>query len=371
MAAHSQVTTHRHLPGWFPLFASRLLLTALAVMLLAACQGESETVVELPTLAVLPSLTPSHTPTLTPTPSPTPTETPTATPTNTPTPTNTWTATPSVTPTNTLTSTPSITPTATSTATNTPTSTPTITNTPDRPQILSFTASATNVVANTSITLTWSTIADAARLDQLNSQGVAVQSFSVVPSGSLPVTVPGNTGRLVIYRLVAIRNAQEVNASLPITVQCATAWFFGSQFAPADAGCPTGPQAVGPGAFQSFERGFMVYVNANSLNTVYGAQNLDTRYISYANGWDGTTTYSCFGTPPSGLLPPQNMFAWAYCTTNAPIGGWSNAIGYALGNIDTGNRTIQFEDTGAIYIDSPLGVFRFSGDSNRTWRKIT
>ncbi|MBL8156339.1 MAG: hypothetical protein JNM70_19320 [Anaerolineae bacterium] len=371
MTAQPHRSSHRHLPGWLPPFAPHLVLIALAVILLGGCQGESETVAELPTLAVLPSLTPSNTPTLTPTPSPTPTETPTATPTNTLTPTSTLTVTPSVTATSTLTATPSITPTATSTATNTPTNTPTITNTPDRPQILSFTASATNVVANTSITLTWSTIADAARLDQLNAQGVAVQSFSVVPSGSLPVTVPGNTGRLVVYRLVAIRNAQEVNASLPITVQCATAWFFGSQLAPPDSGCPTGPQAVGPGAFQSFERGFMVYINANSLNTVYGAQNQDTRYISYANGWDGATTYSCFGTPPGGLFPPQNMFAWAYCTTNAPVGGWNSAIGFALGNLDSGNRIIQFEDTGAIYIDSPLGVFRFSGDASRTWRKIT
>lgn len=371
MTAQPQRSSHRHHSGWLPPFAPHVLLILLAVIVLAGCQGESETAAELPTLAVLPSLTPSDTPTLTPTSSPTPTETPTETPTNTPTPTNTWTATPSVTPTNTLTSTPSITPTATSTATNTPTSTPTITNTPDRPQILAFTASATNVVANTSITLSWSTIADAARLDQLNSQGVVVQSFSVVPSGTLPVTVPGNTGRLVVYRLAAIRNAQEVTASVPITVQCATAWFFGSQFAPPEAGCPIGPQVVGPGAFQSFERGFMIYVNANSLNTIYGAQTLDSRYISYASGWDGVTTYSCFGTPPSGLLPPQNMFAWAYCNTNAPVGGWSSAIGFALGNIDTGNRTIQFEDTGAVYIDSPLGVFRFSGDSNRTWRKIT
>jgi hypothetical protein len=192
----------------------------------------------------------------------------------------------------------------------------------------------------------------------------------VVPSGSLPITVPGNLGKLVIYRLVAIRNAQEVTFSIPITVSCSTAWFFGNQFAPPNAGCPTGAQSSGPGAFQQFERGFMIYLNVSSANRIYGGQNDGARYIEYQNGWDGSTTYSCFGTPPGGFFAPQNMFAWAYCNTNAPIGVWSSAVGWAIGNIDTNNRTIQYEDTGAFYIDSPIGVFRFTGPSTSQWTKI-
>jgi hypothetical protein len=245
------------------------------------------------------------------------------------------------------------------------------TATPNAPQILSFSASATTVVANTPITLTWNSLSDTTRIDQLNSQGALVQSFSVVPTGTLPVVVPGNTGKLVVYKLVAIRNGQEVSASLPITVQCSISWFFGDQFAPPNAGCPTAVGAIGAGAFQPFERGYMIYVNANSLNTVYGLQNQDARYISYTNGWDGTTTYSCFGTPPSGLFAPQNMFAWTYCTTNGPIGSWSSALGFATTAIDNSSRTIQFEDgTGAFYIDAPIGVFRFSGPTTANWVKI-
>lgn len=345
-------------------------------VLLAACQTQQE-VAELPTLAVLPSLTPSNTPTSTPLASPTPTNTATSTATNTLTSTNTITRTPTRTPTSTITatststSTPSAT--ATNTLTNTPvaTNTPIATNTPPGPQILSFTASATNVTANTSIVLTWNAIADTARIDQLNGQGAVVTSFAVVPAGSLPVSVPGNTGTLVVYRLVVQRGGQEANFSVAITVQCATAWFFGNQFAPPGSGCPTGPQVSGIGTFQQFERGFMLFTAANNLNTIYGAQNQDARYISYTSGWDNTTVYTCFGTPPSGLFAPQGVFGWTYCNTNAPIGGWSGAVGYAISNPDNNNRTIQFEDTGAVYIDSPIGVFRFSGASNLTWRKIT
>ncbi len=351
------------------------LFIGLTFLLLAACQPQEEAAA-LPTIAVLPSLTPSNTPTTTPS------ATSTNTPTNTPTATPTATFTPTLTPTSTITSTFTLTPTFTLTATNTvtntpvPTSTPTNTNTPvptntpPAPQILSFNANATNVTANTSIMLVWSTQSDSARIDVMNAQGQVIQNFNVVPSGSLPVTVPGNIGTLVVYRLVVFRGSAQDTRSVPITVQCSTVWFFGNQYAPPNSGCPTGPQTTGTGAFQAFERGFMIYINDSNRNTIYGAQNQDARFITYANGWDGTTTYTCFGTPTSGFVAPQNMFAWAYCKTNAPIGGWSTSVGFGTTNIDTGNRTIQFEDGGAVYIDSPLGVFRFSNASSGTWTKI-
>ncbi len=193
-----------------------------------------------------------------------------------------------------------------------------------------------------------------------------------MPTGTLPVTVPGNLGRSPVYRLVAQRGGQEVTQSLAISVTCSISWFFGDQYAPAGSGCPTAVGAIGQGAFQQFERGYMIFVNANSLNTVYGLQNDSNRYISYLNGWDGTTVETCASSPPSGLFSPQGVFNWAYCRTLAPIGSWSQQIGWAVGNINNDNRTIQFEDgTGAFYIDTPVGVFRFNGPSPNTWTKIT
>jgi hypothetical protein len=338
------------------------------LLLLVACQPEDTTV--LPTQAVLPSLTPSFTPTATPRATNTPTATNTNTPTATNTPTNTATFTPSVTVTASITPTFTQTPTFTNTPTSTATNTPIASNTPVPPQILSFTTTATTVAPNASITLSWNTSSEAARIDVQNSQGAVVQSFNVVPTGSLPVSVPGNLGRQVIYRLVAIRGGVEIGFSLPITIQCAATWFFGNEFAPPNAGCPTGPQISGPGAFQSFERGFMLYINFNSQNIIYGAQNQDTRYAAVNNGWDGVTTYTCFGTPPGGLLAPANMFAWAFCNSNAASSTWNAAIGFATQPIDTGNRTLQVEDTGAFYIDSPLGILRFGGPNNLTWSRV-
>ncbi|MEO8610834.1 MAG: hypothetical protein ABI690_23255 [Chloroflexota bacterium] len=345
----------------------------LVVIFGAACQQPTQEVGALPTVYVLPSETPTNTPTLTPTPTATSTETSTPTATNTLTPTNTVTFTPSATFTATVTATSTITPTftVTPTFTFTPTFTPLpATATPNAPQILSFAASATTVQANSSVTLTWNAIADTARIDQLNQQGAVVQSFTVVPIGQLPVTVPGNTGKVVVYRLAVQRNGQEVTLSVPVTIQCSTSWFFGDQYAPANAACPSGPSAIASGRFQSFERGYMVYVAANNLNTLYGMVNQDNRFIGSIVTWDQTTSYNCAGSAPSGKFPPLAVFDWAYCNTNAPIGSWSNALGWGTSDINKDQRTIQYETGNTVfYVDAPVGVFRLDSGTG-TWTKV-
>ncbi len=342
---------------------------AVAVLLAAACQPQDETALgALPTLAELPSLTPSDTPSRTPTPTPTasPTDTPTPTATNTGTPTLTFT--PSITVTSSVTPTFTLTPTPTATSTPTPTDTPTASATPITPEILSFTASATTAAPNTVITLAWTANADSARIDQLNQQGAVTQTFPVVPSGQLAVTVPANQGRVIVYRLVAIRSGQETSRSIPITLTCPIAWFFGNEFAPPGSGCPTALGAIGPGAFQQFERGLMIYVNANALNRIYGLQNADSRYAAFPSGWTGADPP--YDPAPPGLFQPQRMFRWAFLNTLAPVSTWQAQIGWGISAIDEGQRTIQFEEGGPFYIDSPIGVFRFSGGDQGTWTRI-
>jgi len=347
-----------------------LVILTVILVLATGCQQAAPEVGDLPTLMVLPTSTLTDMPTHTPTSTPTSTSTPTATPTNTPTPTNTLTPTPRATSTATITATATVTPTFTLTPTNTATNTPPATATPNAPQILSFTASATTVLANSSVTLSWNALADTARIDQLNQQGAVVQTFTVIPVGSLPVTVPGNTGRVVVYRLAVQRGGQEVTFSLAITIQCSLSWFFGDQFAPPNAGCPQAAATETSARFQQFERGYALYLS--STNLTYGLVNQDSRYISYNMTWDQSTTYNCYGSPPGGKFAPGGVFDWMFCNTNAPVGIWINALGWGTGSLNTEKRKIQVEDgTGAFYIDSPVGVFRFNGPSPNTWTKIT
>jgi hypothetical protein len=213
-------------------------------------------------------------------------------------------------------------------------------------------------------------MADTARIDQLNQQGAVVQTFTVVPSGQLPVTVPGNTGKLVVYRLAAQRAGQEVSLSVGITIQCPTSYFFGDQYAPANAACPAGGSITGGGRFQSFERGYMIYVAANGLNTVYGLVNQDSRFNGTVVTWDQTTTYNCNGSPPGGKFAPLAVFDWAFCNSNAPIGSWNSALGWGTTDINKDQRTIQYETGNTVlYVDAPVGVFRLDTGTG-TWSKV-
>ena len=381
------------------------MLFVLLLLLMTACTQQPEAFV-VPTLAVLPSPTatdtPSNTPpptwtssptdtalpTETPIPSDTPTETPsltlTASQTLTPSLTNTSSLTPSDTPTRTLTpsktNTFTLTPTPSDTSTPVPsdtpsqtsTSTPTFTATIQGPTIISFGANMTSVIANTSITLAWVAQADGARLETLTSQGAVLQSFPVLPTGQFTVAVPGNLGRVVSYRFVAIRNGVEDSRTIAVSVACQFSWFFGDQYAPQNAGCATTP-ITADGRYQSFENGLMLYVSANGLNHVYGLQNTNALYIGYSNAWDGSTLNNAGA--PNGRFMPQEMFNWAYYNTLAPIGSWNSAIGWGTANIVNAPRTIQWEvavgGSNPFYIDAPDGaIYRFSGGDNGSWNRL-
>ncbi len=114
----------------------------------------------------------------------------------------------------------------------------------------------------------------------------------------------------------------------------------------------------------------MIYVTANGLNRVYGLQTSDSRYISYVSSWNGTTIKS--DDPPSGLHSPEGVFNWAYYNTNAPVGSWNSAIGWATDESNDDARTVQFEQNStAFVIDAPGGiVFYFSGGDSGTWTRI-
>ena len=348
----------------------------------------TETLVPTATDTPLPTATPTDTPTDTPTFTSTPMPTFTAsltftpsftftytpTPTFTPTITNTPTDTATSTPTDTATPTPTFTrtPTPTLTPTDTPTPTPTFTPTIAGPQIVSFGASATDAIANSTVTLAWLANADAVLLEQLTPQGGLVQSLRVTPTGQYTTTATTNAGRTIYFRLTAMRNGIVANQTIRVNVICQYNWFFGNQYAPPNAGCPASG-LTSDGRSQPFERGLMLYVNANGLNRVYGLQYEGSRYIAYINGWDGTTLDTT--APPSGRFMPQEMFNWVYYKSLAPVGNWNSAIGWGTGNIVNQPRTIQWENTVAgtnpFYIDAPDGaVYRFSGGDSGTWQRV-
>jgi hypothetical protein len=358
----------RHYRQKSPVLLRSALLAAFAVLGLGACAPAEETG-QLPTLLVLPSATPTFTPSITPT------------------PTLTLTPTPTFTPTATLTLTPSNTPTRTPAPTRRATATFTVippTNTPEaptpaetsevgaEPEILSFISNLPSAAPGAQVTLSWEATGQEVRLEQLDATGAVVNATPVTLSGQLVVTIPSGQGSQITYRLVVFGGEIEVSqlVNIQVALACTINWFFGNEFVPPNAGCPTGAAESGPGAFQQFQNGRMIYVNANSRNTVYalanqgaaGGQVTQNLYQPLQVTWD-TTVDNCTGrVPPAGLLLPQQMFNYVGCFQFGPAAGfWIDTIGFAVSAIDTSQRTIQFETSGAFYVDTPTGnVIRFA-----------
>lgn len=374
-------------------FAVLIVQTLLIFVLVSGCAPASQETGALPTLVEFPTEPPTEEapPTATPTDAP-PTETPTHTPTSTFTPSATViepTATMTFTPSNTAPAQPTATFTLTATVTEAPpTATSEISPTSDTPQIITFTASSSVAAAGGTVELRWETIGDETRIDRLNQLGQVLETFSVTPTGQLPVTIPANQGASISYRITAKRNQQEVTSTLTITVSgtggggtpCTIPWFFGNEYAPANAGCPTVAATQVNGAHQAFQTGRMISIEATIYTLINTGSPTSGELTQNFNTWDGSSEYanysSCSSTPiPAGLFAPQQMFANVYCNTLGPLGIWQNSLGFATAPIETGLRMIQVDPSGALYVDSPDGsVYRLQpvpvGQQTTIWTKI-
>jgi hypothetical protein len=233
-----------------------------------------------------------------------------------------------------------------------------------QPAIAQFGSTLGSVTPNSSLTLFWQAVGDLARIELVSAQGQVVQTTPVVPgpSGSLNVLVPGTFGRSVTYRLVVTRSGIDAVASVLINVTCTTPWFFGDGAAVPGSACAVGPAQQTDAAYQQFERGFMLAYTINGVQFVFGLTN-DGRYIAYQSRWDGTTVRA--DQPPADRFSPQGVFNWAYYNTNAPIGSWASALGWAVTPAGSQPRSIQFEQstqaTPPFYADTPVNaVFYFS-----------
>lgn len=356
------------------LFALMSVTLAVAFVMLSNNDAVvDDTLVAVPTVAVLPSFTPSLTPSDTPTPTPTATLIPTDTPTLTITPS----VTPSVTFTPSITFTPSLTPSDTPTATPTWTASPVASPTPELPQIISFTTNTTTVTPGAQIVLRWQTIADSARIEVLTEQGALVNTIPVQTQGETTLAVPQNLTRRVTFRLVASRGGQEANAPLAVTIQCPVSWFFGDDLAPADAGCPDEVGAVGNGAFQPFERGVMIRVTADDEDEIFVLIDSGNRYEVYENEWDGDDDdLDTDDDPPDDLELPEEEFNYVYYNEDAIDESFGTDLGWATDDRNDNDRTIQFNaDRSRFFIDGPGNRLYYlvggNDDGNGgTWQRI-
>lgn len=186
------------------------------------------------------------------------------------------------------------------------------------------------------------------------------------PVSQSSLTVPGGDTR-VVYRLVASRGGQETSLSVAIAVTCPTPWFFPN--APAALGCPAGPASSTAGAYQPFERGWMIRLQLGSgQDRVCGIQNDRQRYSCFAFvPYTGTPAV----TPPAGLFPPGADFQEVFYDKLAIGGFWYDIIGWGTTSVSNAPLTTQRDSQGRIYVQTPLGIYRFdSGLTNGPVERI-
>lgn len=253
-----------------------LLMILVAALTLAACDTQPQSVGQLPTQLVLPTLTDA--------PPPSATATASATVQASPTFTGTQPATdlPTLTPSNTITDTPTLTPTATEPP-------------PYVPGLLDFLAQTAAV------------------------QTVLPPTFA--PQGGIPTLVGNGT--------VSPVETDEFGMVCPAPPAGGFALvYLGDPALPAQLGCPiNGTLTVNqPAAVQAFERGTMVWVQGTP-NYIYVLYNSGT-YQRFIDTWQSGETAPISEMPPPGLSEPLRGFGkvWRDNPTVKSTLGWAVAI---------------------------------------------
>jgi hypothetical protein len=299
-------------------------------------------------------------------------------------PTVTETLEPSLTPTRVFNATPTATPMQVAAApTQGPSPTPIIGATPTRPrytltptlqgivfgllQIEYFTTSATTIKPGDRITLFWSVKGtDKATIYRLDSTGKRQQLWNVGRAGSLEV--PTRTAdRDVVQFLISIgddNNHLEQTVAIPIG--CTEPWFF----EPQPEACPAAPPTLGTQVEQTFERGRMIWVQAQSRIYVLFNDGQRPAWAYYTDEFkDGQPESDPSLSPPSGLLQPIRGFGliWRGRERVRERLGWATSAEQAYDGAFQGDGTVE---SGVMYIRSKDGNILSLADRGISWTLI-
>jgi hypothetical protein len=274
-------------PAWKR--ASWLILLGLG-MLLVACGGNMQPLIV--TIGPSATLTPAITPTITRAAS-----LPTATVAVIPPTRKPSTPTPGPSPTNPLAPTLSPAP-----VTHTPTRIPTLSGL----SVEYFTTDSSYVKPGDSVTLFWSVRgADIARIYRVNAQGERIWRWDVNVSGKLTVSTRAEDGDVARFVLTGESRGVEVEQSLLIPMQCGEVWFFD----PAPDACPAGPPQISNQVEQAFERGRMIWVDAQDRIYVIFDDGLTPAWAQYPDSFrEGDPELDESLVPPPNLLQPVRGF---------------------------------------------------------------
>jgi hypothetical protein len=147
-------------------------------------------------------------------------------------------------------------------------------------------------------------------LSRLSAGGPIAEQWEVAPSGVFAHTI-NPAERNFISFILYVESADKVGASAGLTLPltCPDIWFF----EPSPEGCPGAPALFSTGAEQPFDKGFMVWVEAQALIYVLFDDDTSPHWAIYSDTWEEGEPMCDAGEVPPGSYQPQRGFGKVWC----------------------------------------------------------
>lgn len=188
---------------------------------------------------------------------------------------------------------------------------------PAGPAIDYFRADVALADPGQTIELAWaSSGAVTAGIWRVERGGPIAQMWDVAPTGTLTYTIATWEREYVTFSLwVADAAGLSSGAGLTIPLTCPDTWFF----QPAPDGCPGTPALFAPAAEQSFEHGYMVWMDEvwaggePGIYVLYDDDIFSPRWDFFADTYVEDEPLCDPGEPPDDLLQPVRGFGKVWC----------------------------------------------------------
>jgi hypothetical protein len=235
-------------------------------------------------------------------------------------------------------------------------------------QIDYFTTSATTLTPGDSLTLFWSVKgADRATIYRLDAKGKREQLWNVGRAGSLEVGTRSSDRDVVQFLLVVGDDTNHLDQTLAVPLKCTEPWFF----EPQPEGCPASPPLVSTEAQQTFQRGLMIWVQAQSRIYVMFNDGQKPTWADYPDEFkDGQAERDPALVPPQGLLQPIRGFGLVWRTREQVRErlGWATTAEVAFDGALQGDASVQ---GGVMYLRARDGNVIELRDKGTSWKLVT
>lgn len=218
--------------------------------------------------------------------------------------------------------------------------------------IRSFEAVPGEIDPGESVTLTWETVGESARLCYKGSKWSPGLDWcrDVALSGSEVISIDAWERNYVAFVLFAVQGDLEENVTAGVTLRCPDVWFFEN---PPDV-CPGEPATISAGAAQRFEHGLMVWVKGLGQIFVMFDDGRNPAWLQGDDPWvPGMLEDDPDINPPEGFYEPVRGFGMVWREDVGAFWDVRERLGWAVGQ-EFAMETAFQRDSAAKYITGYL-----------------